>query len=64
MLVSMDTPQLPPVPFERKTSKYGLVDVLEVVPTDKGGLVQIDDREHMMFWARATDVLGFPVYNK
>jgi hypothetical protein len=52
----------PPVPFERKTKKYGVVTVLAIQPSTMGGLVEIDDGDHAPFWVRAKSVLGSDLY--
>jgi hypothetical protein len=58
----MANKELPAVPFERKTKKWGMVTVLEIMPTDAGGLIRVAEGDHMEFWARAKDVLGEPIY--
>lgn len=49
---------IPAVPFEKKTKKYGTVTVLEIKPTSSGGLVLIDDGDHLPSWVRAKSALG------
>jgi len=58
----MDKAELPQLPFERKTKRWGMVTVLDTHPTESGGLVKIAENDHMEFWARAKDVLGVPLY--
>jgi hypothetical protein len=53
---------LPELPFEHKTKKWGVIQVTAISGTDKGGLVEIDDGNHAPFWVRAKEVLGFDVY--
>jgi hypothetical protein len=52
----------PPVPFERKTKKYGVVTILAIEPSTQGGLVEIDDHDHAPFWVRAKAALGSELY--
>lgn len=49
---------LPPLPFTKKTKKYGTVTVVAIQRTDKGGLVQIDDEDHAPCWVRYKDIFG------
>jgi len=58
----MEDKVVPPVPFEKKTAKYGVVTVLEIERNDKGGLAYIQEGDHQPFWVRAKMVLGFDVY--
>ncbi len=57
----METKELPALPFERKTKKYGMVTVMDILSTEQGGLVQIAEGDHMPFWCHAKDILGFEV---
>lgn len=54
----MDEQSLPTLPFEKKTKKWGTVQVIAIEPSDKGGLLQIDDGDHAPLWVRARDALG------
>lgn len=59
--VFKETKELPALPFELKTKKWGTVVVEAIEHTDKGGLVLISENDHMPFWAKALDVLGHEV---
>lgn len=56
------TGEFPAVPFEIETKKFGKVTVTAVNPSDKGGLVEVDDGDHAPFWVRAKTILGIDVY--
>jgi hypothetical protein len=54
----MENKELPALPFEKKTKKWGVVNVQDIQYTDQGGLVLIAEGDHMPFWAKYKDVFG------
>lgn len=66
----MATSEVPAVPFEKKTKKYGVVKVLTLSPSESGGLAEITCltsqqgvlEESAPFWVRAKMVLGHDLY--